>query len=334
MVAFGEQLRGYLPPRARGGPPRRSADRARRRAAPSGRTDLPRALAYLSEVAQRRSLIVLFSDLLGSAGDAGAPPVARAARAQARRGGLPPARPRRADAAVRGHHRLRVDGGRAEAARRSGRRAQGLPGASSSASSTAIARGAAPRATSSTTWSTPRSRRPRCWCASSPARIRTRRRAGAAAVHELPRARLRRLRRCCSRVPIAIHLIGRSRAKVRRFAALELLLRSEQAGRAPHQDPPVAAAAAARAGHRRGAAHPGQAVRRGGQRSAGAAVGGAQTRGDRARRLDVDVGRAATASRCSKRRGRARAASSTRSAATPRRRCVLASRGGGAPVPS
>ena len=29
-------------------------------------------------------------------------------------------------------------------------------------------------------------------------------------------------------VPIAIHLIGRSRAKVRRFAALDLLLRSDR----------------------------------------------------------------------------------------------------------
>ena len=47
-------------------PPRRSADRARRRRGARGATDLPRALAYLSEVAQRRALIVLFSDLLGS----------------------------------------------------------------------------------------------------------------------------------------------------------------------------------------------------------------------------------------------------------------------------
>ena len=38
-------------------------------------------------------------------------------------------------------------------------------------------------------------------------------------------------------VPIAIHLIGRSRAKVRRFAALELLLRGEQRVARAHQDP-------------------------------------------------------------------------------------------------
>jgi len=45
-----------------------------------GRTDLPRALAYLSEVVQRRALIVLFSDLLGAGlGPSGAAGGARAA---------------------------------------------------------------------------------------------------------------------------------------------------------------------------------------------------------------------------------------------------------------
>ena len=64
MVAFGEKLRGYLPPRSRGG---HLSDllTALEAIVPEGRTDLPRALAYLSEVAQRRALIVVFSDLLG-----------------------------------------------------------------------------------------------------------------------------------------------------------------------------------------------------------------------------------------------------------------------------
>jgi uncharacterized protein (DUF58 family) len=64
MIAFGERLRGYLPPRARSGHLNdllTALDGVRA----EGRTDLPRAIAYLSEVVQRRSLIVLFSDLLG-----------------------------------------------------------------------------------------------------------------------------------------------------------------------------------------------------------------------------------------------------------------------------
>jgi uncharacterized protein (DUF58 family) len=67
MIAFGEKLRGYLPPRARSG---HLADLLSSLEAlePRGATDLPRALGYLSEVAQRRSLIVLFSDLLETDG--------------------------------------------------------------------------------------------------------------------------------------------------------------------------------------------------------------------------------------------------------------------------
>jgi uncharacterized protein (DUF58 family) len=63
MIAFGDKLRGYLPPRARGG---QLADLLASLDAleAKGRTDLPRALAYLSEVAQRRALIVVISDLL------------------------------------------------------------------------------------------------------------------------------------------------------------------------------------------------------------------------------------------------------------------------------
>lgn len=64
MVAFGEKLRGFLPPRARGG---HLGDllTALDGVVPQGRGDLSRALAYVSEVAQRRSLILFFSDLLG-----------------------------------------------------------------------------------------------------------------------------------------------------------------------------------------------------------------------------------------------------------------------------
>lgn len=65
MIAFGERLRGYLPPRARSGH-LRDLLTALDGVEAAGRTDLPRALAYLSEVVQRRSLIVLFSDLLGT----------------------------------------------------------------------------------------------------------------------------------------------------------------------------------------------------------------------------------------------------------------------------
>src|SRR5262249_39021643 len=68
MIAFGEKLRGYLPPRARGG---QLGDLLASLEAleAGGRTDLPRALAYLSEVAQRRALIVVLSDLLDGDSD-------------------------------------------------------------------------------------------------------------------------------------------------------------------------------------------------------------------------------------------------------------------------
>ena len=65
MVAFGERLRGYLPPRSRSGH-LNDLLTALDGVQAEGRTDLPRALAYLSEVVQRRALIVLFSDLLGT----------------------------------------------------------------------------------------------------------------------------------------------------------------------------------------------------------------------------------------------------------------------------
>src|SRR5215471_12698621 len=65
MIAFGEKLRGYLPPRARGG---HLGDllTALDDVKALGKTDLLRAIAYLSEVAHRRSLLIVFSDLLDS----------------------------------------------------------------------------------------------------------------------------------------------------------------------------------------------------------------------------------------------------------------------------
>ncbi len=68
MVAFGERLRGYLPPRSRSGH-LNDLLTALDGVVAEGKTDLPRALAYLSEVVQRRALIVLFSDLLGVGND-------------------------------------------------------------------------------------------------------------------------------------------------------------------------------------------------------------------------------------------------------------------------
>ncbi|HEY7957830.1 MAG TPA: DUF58 domain-containing protein [Polyangia bacterium] len=63
MIAFGEKLRGYLPPRARSG---HLADMltALEALTADGPTDLARALAYLSEVSRRRALVIVLSDLL------------------------------------------------------------------------------------------------------------------------------------------------------------------------------------------------------------------------------------------------------------------------------
>lgn len=70
LIAFADKLRGYLPPRSRGG---HLSDLlgALEGLDEQGATDLPRALAYLSEVAPRRAMVILLSDLLESgAGDA------------------------------------------------------------------------------------------------------------------------------------------------------------------------------------------------------------------------------------------------------------------------
>jgi uncharacterized protein (DUF58 family) len=63
LLAFSERVRGYLPPRARPGhlvDLLRAIDALRA----DGKTDLERAVAYVSDVARRRSLIILFTDLL------------------------------------------------------------------------------------------------------------------------------------------------------------------------------------------------------------------------------------------------------------------------------
>ncbi len=63
LVAFAERLRAFVPPRSRGGH-MASLLEAFGDLEATGKTDLGLALSYLSEVAQRRSLIVVMSDLL------------------------------------------------------------------------------------------------------------------------------------------------------------------------------------------------------------------------------------------------------------------------------
>jgi uncharacterized protein (DUF58 family) len=63
LVAFADGLRAYLPPRSRAGHLGDLLD-ALAALEPRGTTDLGRAMAYVSDVARRRSLIVLLSDLL------------------------------------------------------------------------------------------------------------------------------------------------------------------------------------------------------------------------------------------------------------------------------
>jgi len=82
MIAFGDKLRGFVPPRARSG---HLSDLlgALDELDAAGRTDLQRAMAYVSEVAPRRSLVVVFSDLLEEArGDRDARHLLRGLRAR------------------------------------------------------------------------------------------------------------------------------------------------------------------------------------------------------------------------------------------------------------
>jgi uncharacterized protein (DUF58 family) len=68
LVLFDEKTRQYLPPRTRGGHIRDLLV-ALEAAYPAGRTAPGRAVAEVGEIADRRSLIVLFSDLLDAPAD-------------------------------------------------------------------------------------------------------------------------------------------------------------------------------------------------------------------------------------------------------------------------
>jgi len=68
LVLFDEKMRSYLPPRARGGHIR-DLLLALEAAYPAGRTEPGRALAQIGELADRRSLVVLMSDLLDAPAD-------------------------------------------------------------------------------------------------------------------------------------------------------------------------------------------------------------------------------------------------------------------------
>ena len=63
LVVFDDQTRQYLPPRTRGGHVRDVLG-ALDAVYPAGATDPARALSYVAELADRRSLIILFADLL------------------------------------------------------------------------------------------------------------------------------------------------------------------------------------------------------------------------------------------------------------------------------
>jgi len=68
LLLFDSDTRQYLPPRTRGGHIRDLLV-ALEAVYPAGRTEPGRALAYVGELAERRSLIVIFSDLLDAPAD-------------------------------------------------------------------------------------------------------------------------------------------------------------------------------------------------------------------------------------------------------------------------
>ena len=68
LLVFDEKTRHYLPPRTRGGHIR-DLLLALDGVYPAGRTEPGRALAYVGELAERRSLVVLFTDLLDAPAD-------------------------------------------------------------------------------------------------------------------------------------------------------------------------------------------------------------------------------------------------------------------------
>jgi uncharacterized protein (DUF58 family) len=68
LVAFADGLRAYVPPRARSGHLGNVLD-SLEALRPEGATDLARAIDYVSDVAHRRALVIVFSDLLDVVGD-------------------------------------------------------------------------------------------------------------------------------------------------------------------------------------------------------------------------------------------------------------------------
>jgi uncharacterized protein (DUF58 family) len=68
LLLFDDRTRQYLPPRTRGGHIRDLLI-ALEAVKPAGRTEPGRALAHVAEMADRRSLVVLFSDLLDAPAD-------------------------------------------------------------------------------------------------------------------------------------------------------------------------------------------------------------------------------------------------------------------------
>jgi uncharacterized protein (DUF58 family) len=70
LLVFDERTRQFLPPRTRGGHVR-DLLLALEAAYPAGKTEPGRALAHVGEVADRRSLVVLFTDLLDAPADLG-----------------------------------------------------------------------------------------------------------------------------------------------------------------------------------------------------------------------------------------------------------------------
>ncbi len=83
LLLYDEAPRAYLPPSTRGGQVRELL-RLLETAEPAGRTNWARALGHLGDLAGKRSLVLVFSDLLDADGDAvagpaGQPTVARGA---------------------------------------------------------------------------------------------------------------------------------------------------------------------------------------------------------------------------------------------------------------
>ena len=220
-----------VPPRARtthlhdllGGA--RSGDR--RAAAPATSRPPTRSSASPSSTRRRRALVVLASDLFDP-DDATLTRAVPAARAAPRRLGAARARSARAHVPVRRPHRVRgarVDG---EAARQPVRDPREYL-ERMDAFLTQRARHARRRPASTTTCARPIAPLEDTLLELLVARARLAARYADGAIADgLPRAAHARRRASRSRVPIAIHLIGRRRARVVKFAALDFLLATKR----------------------------------------------------------------------------------------------------------